>query len=120
MFAGQRPAFYHCATPPTKRNTSQLQTSVFGKIMEQVVAAEMTDYLLWNKLLNTSQHGFLSKRSTLTNLLESLNDLTICIENKLQNRVAYIDFSCHLTQCHGQSYYTSLNHTAYTVLYFTR
>jgi len=43
--------------------------------------------------MNTSQHGFLFKTSTLTNLLESLNDWTVSIENKSQNRVAYIDFS---------------------------
>ena len=41
-------------------------TSVFGKEMERVVAADMLDYLLSNKLLNSNQHGFLSKRSTLT------------------------------------------------------
>ena len=41
-------------------------TSVFGKVMERVVAADMLDYLLSNKLLNSNQHGFLSKRSTLT------------------------------------------------------
>ena len=68
-------------------------TSVFGKIMERVIAADMTDYLLQKNLLNTRQHGFLSKRSTLTNLLESFDDWTISIENKLPNRVAYIDFS---------------------------
>ena len=68
-------------------------TSVFGKIMERVIAADMIDYLLRNNLLNVSQHGFLSKRSTLTNLLESFDDWTISIENKFPNRVAYIDFS---------------------------
>jgi len=68
-------------------------TSVFGKIMERVIAADMIDCLLRNNLLNTCQHGFLSKRSTLTNLLESFDNWTIFIENKLPNRVAYIDFS---------------------------
>ena len=38
-------------------------------------------------------HGFLAKRSTLTNLIESVNDWTISIDNKIHNRVAYIDFS---------------------------
>ena len=61
--------------------------------MERVIAADMIDYLLRNSLLNVSQHGFLSKRSTLTNLLESFDDWTISIENKFPNRVAYIDFS---------------------------
>ena len=61
--------------------------------MERIVAAETLDYLASNKLLNASQHGFLSKRSTLTNILESLNDWTISMENKIHTRVAYIDYS---------------------------
>ena len=61
--------------------------------MERVVAADMLDYLLTNKLLNSNQHGFLSKRSTLTNLLESISDWTVSLENRFANRVAYIDFS---------------------------
>jgi len=46
-------------------------------------------------LLNSNQHGFLAKRSTLTNLLESISDWTISLENRFPNRVAYIglDFS---------------------------
>ena len=68
-------------------------TSVFGKAMERVVATDMLDYLISNKLLNVSQHGFLSKRSTLTNHLESISDWMISIENRFFNRVAYTDFS---------------------------
>ena len=68
-------------------------TSVFGKLMERVVASEMLHYLLENRLLSADQHGSLSKRSTLTNLLESVSDWSISIENKFQNQVAYIDFS---------------------------
>jgi len=56
--------------------------------MERVVAADMLDYLLSNKLLNVNQHGFLSKRSTLTSVLESISDWTISIENRFFNRVA--------------------------------
>jgi len=59
-------------------------TSVFGKVM----AADTFDYwVLGNKLLISNQHGFLSKRSTLTNLLESISDWTISLENNFVNRV---------------------------------
>ena len=77
-------------------------TSVFGKVMERVVAADMLDYLLSNKLRNSNQHGFLSKRSTLINLLESISDWTISLENRFANHVAYIDFSRAFddTVCH--------------------
>ena len=65
------------------------------------MAVDMLDYLLSNKLLNSNQHGFLSKRSTLTNLLESISDWTISLENRFANRVAYIDFSRAFdTVCH--------------------
>ena len=40
-----------------------------------------------------SDKFFLSKRSTLTNLVESVNYWTVSIENKIHNRVAYIGFS---------------------------
>jgi len=49
--------------------------------------------LLTNNLLHASQRRFLSKRSTQTNLLESVNEWSITIENKLKNRIAYIDFT---------------------------
>ena len=77
----------------TLLTTVRCQSRVFGKIIERVIAADVTNYLLSNNLLNASQHGFLSRRSTLTNLLESVNAWAISIENKHQNRVAYIDFS---------------------------
>ena len=52
----------------------------------------MTDYLLTNNLLRNNQHGFMPKRSTLTNLLECINDWTLCIDNKKLQSVIYIDF----------------------------
>jgi len=69
------------------------QTSVFCKLMERVIAADVTDYLLKNNLLNPHQHGFLAQRSTLTNLLESTNDWSIMIDNKKLQTAIYIDFS---------------------------
>ena len=68
-------------------------TSVFGKLMERCVVAGIWDYLNINKLFNCNQHGFVSKRSTLTNLLESLDDWTFAIENHETETIAYIDFA---------------------------
>ena len=67
-------------------------TSVFGKIMERVIASSMLQHLKQNNLLNDNQHGFLSKKSTLTNLLESVNDWSITLNNRNNVAVAYIDF----------------------------
>ena len=46
-----------------------------------------------NNLITKQQHGFLSKHSTCTNLLESLNDWTISLGLSYSVAVAYIDFS---------------------------
>ena len=44
-------------------------------------------------MLSNDQHGFLSKKSTLTNLLEALNDWTSNIEKKLTTFVLSLDFA---------------------------
>jgi len=68
-------------------------TCVASKIMERVIAKQIFEYLLSNNLLASIQHGFIKGRSTCTNLLESVNDWTISVQNKKCVTVAYIDFS---------------------------
>jgi len=69
------------------------QTSIFSKLMERVVVADLTAYMLKNKLITKQQHGFISRRSTTTNLLESLSDWTLAINNRLTQTVIYVDFT---------------------------
>jgi len=54
---------------------------------------EMLNYLRRNNLISKQQHGFISKRSTVTNMLQSLNDWSIAVENGKSQIVAYIDFA---------------------------
>ena len=61
--------------------------------MERIIATDIINYMLQNKLLNKHQHGFLAKKCTLTNLLESTNDWSLSIENKNLQTALYIDFS---------------------------
>ena len=61
--------------------------------MERVVVLDLITYLQSNNVINKQQHGFLKKRCTATNLLESLNDWTLNIENGRRQAVAYIDFA---------------------------
>ena len=68
-------------------------TSVFCKLMERIVVADMLSYLRNHSLISKQQHGFLSKRSTTTNLLESLNDWSVSFENGTHQTIAYIDFA---------------------------
>lgn len=61
--------------------------------MERVIVADVTTYMRNKKFITAQQHGFLNGRSTTTNLLESLSDWTLSIDNKQTNTVVYIDFS---------------------------
>ena len=58
-----------------------------------MVVSIMLDHLRTHGLISKQQHGFLSKRSTATNLIESLIDWTINFENGSQENVAYVDFA---------------------------
>ena len=67
-------------------------TSVFSKLMERVVLSDVLCYCKQNKLITEQQHGFLARRSTVTNLLYGLNDWSCAIMNRQSTAVAYIDF----------------------------
>ena len=73
-------------------------TSAFSKLMEKIIVEQLLKYLLTNNLISKHQHGFLSRRSTATNLSESLNDWTINMENKHSQSIAY-RFRQSLRQC---------------------
>jgi len=45
-------------------------TSHAGKLFEKLVKEEIVQHLERNKLINSSQHGFMQNKSCLTNLLE--------------------------------------------------
>ena len=78
------------ADPSNYRPISQ--TSVFSKLMERVICADLTPYLISHGFINENQYGFVSKRSTLTNLLESVDDWSLILEVKHSNAVVYVDF----------------------------
>ena len=45
------------------------QTSIFCKLLERILVKRISNYLLNNNLISGNQHGFIQKRSTLTNLV---------------------------------------------------
>ena len=61
--------------------------------MESIVKDELLTYLLSKHLISRHQHGFLSRRSTGTQLIDCLNDWTLNIENKQSLDIIYIDFA---------------------------
>ena len=48
---------------------NELKTSVLCKLLETFIRDQMVDFLVNNKLITKSQHGFLKAKSCLTNLL---------------------------------------------------
>ena len=62
--------------------------------MERVITTELSHHLLTKGIISKQQHSFIVKRSTTTNLLGSINDWTICLENKKNcNYYIRIDFA---------------------------
>ena len=69
-------------------------TSNFCKLMERVIVREVSESLSNANLLNPAQHGFLRMKSTTTNLIETLSDWNVILENNSSSYVTaiYIDF----------------------------
>ena len=61
--------------------------------MERVIVQNLLRYLHQHGLISTQQHGFLTKKSTTTNLLESLNDWSLALDSKDGVTIAHIDFA---------------------------
>src|SRR5437870_2761662 len=81
-------------------------TSVVCKIFEGAIKLDLVNYLTLNNLIASNQHGFISKRSTCTNLLESLNHWTLTLRDGFYTKVAYIDFTRAFDSvCHSKLIY---------------
>ena len=62
------------------------------KVFESIIRDEVTTHLSRLKLINSTQHGFVTKRSCLTNLLEFLEFVTNYVDKGLPVDVIYLDF----------------------------
>ena len=68
-------------------------TSVVSKVMERVIRSKLTCYLFDNNLISQHQHGFLAKRSTLTQLLECTNEWSLAVACRKSVDVVYLDLA---------------------------
>ena len=60
--------------------------------MESVIHDQLISYLSHHKLISRAQHGFLTKKSTGTNLLSCLHDWQLSLKNKKLIDIVYLDF----------------------------
>jgi hypothetical protein len=67
-------------------------TSIPCKMFESILKDSMLSHVESNKLLHSSQHGFRPNRSTVTNLLETIYDWSLSLDNGLNVDAIFIDF----------------------------
>ena len=67
-------------------------TSVLCKLMESFVRDHVMSYLLENNLLSTKQHGFITGRSTVTQLLKYLDECAQVVASGKVVDAIYLDF----------------------------
>ena len=68
-------------------------TCVLCKVMESLLRDAIVDHLDKHNLLRNSQHGFMRGKSTLSNLLEYLEELTKLIDQGHSVDIVYLDFA---------------------------
>ena len=68
-------------------------TSVVCKILESFIRNALYDHLLSNNLLSPHQYGFCKGRSTVTQLLATINDWMVSLDSKTPVDAVYLDFS---------------------------
>ena len=68
-------------------------TSVVGKLMERILHNFLSIYIRSNLLISDVQHGFISGRSTTSNLLEYLNEVTRMVDQRNSIDVLCIDLA---------------------------
>ena len=77
-------------------------TSHLTKVFERVVRKEIIRHLAANHLLNSTQHGFVSKRSCLTQLVEYYSNILNLLEKHGTVDAIYLDFAKAFDKCdHG-------------------
>ena len=68
-------------------------TSIPGKILESIIRDAIMEHLEINSLIFDTQHGFMNKKSTVTNLLDFMETVTDTTDKGEAMDIIYLDFS---------------------------
>ena len=68
-------------------------TAVPCKIMDRMVRDEMMAHFTKNGMISDQQHGFVEKKSCLTNLLETIDAITNAMEEGSRVLLIFLDFA---------------------------
>ena len=67
-------------------------TSVVCKVMESIIRDHVMSHMLTNKIISTSQYGFIHKRSAVLQLLQILDEWTMTMDQGKCIETVYLDF----------------------------
>ena len=99
---GKAPKMWKIAniTPIHKKGSRKLRsnykpvsiTSIICKLFESILKKVMKSHLEAHKLISIEQHGFVSSKACVTNLLECQDITTSALHDRLNLDVLYTDF----------------------------
>ena len=78
-----------CTTEPSNYRPISL-TFTCCRVMERIINSHLLDYLLANQLTSKQQHGFMRKRSTCSNILESLHDWCLNLQSRFTKETFFM------------------------------
>ena len=67
-------------------------TYICSKIMEHIIFSSLCDYLKHFQVLQDEQHGFCQHKSCKTQLISTVHDFALCINQRGQCDVLLLDF----------------------------
>ena len=68
-------------------------TSPICRTIEDIFRNDITTHLNFNRIISPNQHGFIKFRSTVTQQLVMMEELTVNYENKTPTHIIYLDFA---------------------------
>ena len=68
-------------------------TSILCRLLEKIVKKRVTDHVVENDIMSDDQHGFRSKRSCMTNLLEALDYITEILDKGWPVDEVFLDYA---------------------------
>ena len=83
--------------PPNYRPVAL--TNHITKAFEKIIKQEILSYLINHQLLNITQHGFTTGRSTLTNQIEYYESILLLLEHHQYVDAIYLDYSKAFDKC---------------------
>ncbi|CAG4996198.1 unnamed protein product [Parnassius apollo] len=102
MEGGRLPADWKKATVvPIYKNGDKMRpsnyrpislTSILCKAMKKIITERLREFLLQEQLILDEQHGFVPKRSIITNMLQCVNEWVSNHDNGLPTDVIYLDY----------------------------